>query len=66
MIEDISAICFHRAEALAQKYQREFGDESLLINVLVQEGEIYSLKEEKDRVKYPIYIPMRSRLTQAF
>ena len=49
MIEDISAICFHRAEALSKKYQREFGDESLLINVLVQEGEIYSLKEEKDR-----------------
>lgn len=44
-----STTYFHRAEALSQKYKQQFGDQSLFINVLVYEGEIYSLKEEKDR-----------------
>lgn len=44
-----STTYFHRAEALSQQYQRRFGDESLFVSTLVREGEIYSLKEEKDR-----------------
>jgi len=44
-----STTYFHRAEALSKKYIRQFGDRSLFINVLVQEGEIYLLKDEKDR-----------------
>lgn len=44
-----STTYFRRAEALSQQYQRQFGDESLLVSILVREGEIYSLKEERDR-----------------
>ena len=46
---EVSSTYFRRAEMLSQKYYGIFGDNNLLITVLVCEGEIFSLKEEKDR-----------------